>query len=129
MPELTGDFDQTEFERSSFNYLDMSSVFHLKDVNYTRQFAHIYAHRLVQMREILQVKIQQKWGMIIYVIIHVFIVIINSSISISGEKSPLTLDFNIIVPTLMTFKLGIIYLFFRMHCELDHRLMKLLNTT
>lgn len=62
MPEFVGNFDQTEFERSSFNYADMSSVFHLKDVNYTRQFAHIYAHRLVQMRDILQGKIQQKWG-------------------------------------------------------------------
>lgn len=62
MPELVGNYDQTEFERSSFSYADMSSVFHLKDVNYTRQFAHIYAHRLVQMRGILSMKVQQKWG-------------------------------------------------------------------
>ncbi|XP_060854060.1 DNA polymerase delta subunit 2 [Rhopalosiphum padi] len=65
MPELLefiGDYEETNFERPSFNYVDMSSVFHLKDVNYTRQFAHIYAHRLVQMRDILQAKIQQKWG-------------------------------------------------------------------
>jgi DNA polymerase delta subunit 2 len=69
MPELLefiGDYEETNFERPSFNYVDMSSVFHLKDVNYTRQFAHIYAHRLVQMRDILQAKIQQKWGIVIY---------------------------------------------------------------
>lgn len=62
MPELVGDYGQKEFERPSFNYADLSSVFRLKDVNYTRQFAHIYAHRLVQMRHILVEKTQQKWG-------------------------------------------------------------------
>lgn len=60
--EFVGNFEVTEFERPSFSYVDMSSIFHLKDVNYTRQFAHIYAHRLVQMRDILQSKIHQKWG-------------------------------------------------------------------
>lgn len=61
MSELVGDFSEP-FERPSFNYADLSSIFQLKDVNYTRQFAHIYAHRLVQMRQILVEKTQQKWG-------------------------------------------------------------------
>lgn len=67
MPELIGSYDQTEFKRSSYDYTDLSSVFHLKDVNYTRQFAHIYAHRLVQMRDVLFKKIQQKWGMLFFI--------------------------------------------------------------
>lgn len=66
MPDLVGDFDQTAFKRLQYTYKDLSSVFHLKDVNYTRQFAHIYAHRLVQMRDILLEKIQQKWGNTLY---------------------------------------------------------------
>lgn len=63
MPELVGNYDQTVFERLPYNYTDLSSAFQLKDVNYTRQFAHIYAHRLVQMRDVLLGKIKQKWGM------------------------------------------------------------------
>lgn len=61
MPELVGNYGQPEFERLPYNYKELS-VFHLKDVNYTRQFAHIYAYRLVQMRDILLNRIQQKWG-------------------------------------------------------------------
>jgi len=62
MPVLVGDYDETEFNRVPYNYIDLSSIFQLKDINYRRQFAHIYAHRLVQMRDILIEKVQQKWG-------------------------------------------------------------------
>jgi len=71
--EFVGNFEVTEFERPLFSYVDMSSVFHLKDVNYTRQFAHIYAHRLVQMRDVLQSKIHQKWGSYCNIIIYRFL--------------------------------------------------------
>lgn len=67
MPDLVGDFGQTAFKRLPYNYKDLSSVFHLKDVNYTKQFSHIYAHRLVQMRDILLEKILQKWGILFYI--------------------------------------------------------------
>ncbi|VVC35969.1 Hypothetical protein CINCED_3A012978 [Cinara cedri] len=62
MPELVGNYGQTEFERLPFNYMDLSSLFQMKDVNFTKQFAHIYAYRLDQMRNILIGKIQHKWG-------------------------------------------------------------------
>jgi len=62
MPELVGNYERTEFERLTFDYADLSSAYRLKDINYNRQFAHIYAHRLVQMRDVLLKKIQQKWG-------------------------------------------------------------------
>lgn len=62
MAELVGNYCQTEFERLSFNYTDLSSMFQMKDVNFTKQFAHIYAFRLNQMRDILNGKMQQKWG-------------------------------------------------------------------
>lgn len=72
MFQSVGSYQPIEFERPSFNYVDLSSAFHLKNVNYSRQFAHIYAHRLVQMREILLDKIQQKWGMTISYFISLF---------------------------------------------------------
>ncbi|XP_025405480.1 DNA polymerase delta subunit 2 [Sipha flava] len=62
MPQLIGDYEQSALERPTYNFRDLSSVYHLKDVNFTRQFAHIYAYRLVQMRNILLDKVQQKWG-------------------------------------------------------------------
>lgn len=62
MPDHVGNYDQTEFERLPFSYMDLSSVYQLKDINYRRQFAHIYAHRLLQMRDILLQKVTQKWG-------------------------------------------------------------------
>jgi len=62
MSELVGTYDDTVFERLPFDYADLSSAFRLKDVNYNRQFAHIYAHRLVQMRDVLLEKIRLKWG-------------------------------------------------------------------
>jgi len=68
MPVLVGDYDETEFNRVPYNYIDLSSIFQLKDINYRRQFAHIYAHRLVQMRDILIEKVQQKWGKYLYTI-------------------------------------------------------------
>jgi len=62
MPKFVGNYDQTEFERLSFNYADLSSLYRLKNINYNKQFAHIYAHRLMQMRDVLIEKVQQKWG-------------------------------------------------------------------
>ncbi|XP_050433902.1 DNA polymerase delta subunit 2 [Adelges cooleyi] len=59
---VVGDYDQAEFDRSPINYVDLSSAYHLTNINYRRQFAHIYAYRLVEMREILAEKVQQKWG-------------------------------------------------------------------
>ncbi|XP_050545286.1 DNA polymerase delta subunit 2 [Daktulosphaira vitifoliae] len=62
MLDLVGNYSQAEFDRLPFNYADLSSVYHLANINYKRQFAHIYAHRLTEVREILTEKVQQKWG-------------------------------------------------------------------
>lgn len=42
---------------------DDSSRFFMKNRNFCRQFAHVYAERLLSMRKQLQNAVQEKWGM------------------------------------------------------------------
>lgn len=54
-----------EFERlTTLKYVDSSDRFKLKETknDYSKQFAHIYARRLDQMRPLLTQKARKKWG-------------------------------------------------------------------
>lgn len=50
------------FEREELSYSGCSECFRLGERSFSRQYAHIYATRLMQMREILSERAQQKWG-------------------------------------------------------------------
>lgn len=51
------------FRRLDVKYKDTSEKFRLKsELDYSKQFAHIYSSRLREMRELLLVKAKQKWG-------------------------------------------------------------------
>ncbi|GAA6072311.1 DNA polymerase delta subunit 2, partial [Tachysurus ichikawai] len=55
--------DGTLFERQELlSYSSCSERFRLGERSFSRQYAHIYATRLMQMREILSERAQQKWG-------------------------------------------------------------------
>lgn len=43
-------------------YTDCSQPFLLGERSFSRQYAHIYAARLIQMRPILEERARQKWG-------------------------------------------------------------------
>ncbi|KAL3285977.1 hypothetical protein HHI36_000491 [Cryptolaemus montrouzieri] len=58
MPDVKGDF----IERSITNYENLSKKFINTSKNYTKQYCSIYLIRLEQMRNILSVKIKEKWG-------------------------------------------------------------------
>lgn len=50
-------------QRLAVEHTDTSDRFRFKGQNdYSKQFAHIYASRLAEMRELLTQKIQSKWG-------------------------------------------------------------------
>lgn len=52
-----------EYKRLVTPYCDTSDRFRFKGPNdYSKQFAHIYASRLAQMRKLLTVIVQEKWG-------------------------------------------------------------------
>ncbi|KAI5624051.1 DNA polymerase delta subunit 2 [Silurus asotus] len=51
------------FEREEASYSSCSECFHLGERSFSRQYAHIYATRLMQMRQILNDRAQQKWGL------------------------------------------------------------------
>lgn len=52
-----------EYKRLVAPYVDTSDRFRFKGQNdYSKQFAHIYASRLSQMRRLLTEKVQEKWG-------------------------------------------------------------------
>lgn len=55
-----------DFQRlSSVKFRDSSERFKLYEIqtDYTKQYAHIYARRLDQMRPLLEAKSIEKWGM------------------------------------------------------------------
>lgn len=54
----------SEFRRlTTMKYIDTSKRFQLKNKrDYSKQFAHIYARRLEQMRPLLMKKAHEKWG-------------------------------------------------------------------
>ncbi|XP_034721780.1 DNA polymerase delta subunit 2, partial [Etheostoma cragini] len=53
------------FERVSPAYSACSERFLVGERSFSRQYAHIYATRLMQMRPLLSERAQQKWGKII----------------------------------------------------------------
>lgn len=53
-----------DFKRLSVNYEDLSKRFHFQAKNdYSKQYAHIYAARLSEMRALLTQRAKAKWGM------------------------------------------------------------------
>ncbi|XP_059192803.1 DNA polymerase delta subunit 2 [Centropristis striata] len=50
------------FERTSLAYSPCSDRYTVGDRSFNRQYAHIYAARLMQMRPLLSERAQQKWG-------------------------------------------------------------------
>lgn len=64
--EATTKQSGNDFERlSTAKFSDSSKRFKLLEIqtDYTKQFAHIYARRLDQMRPLLEAKSIEKWGM------------------------------------------------------------------
>ncbi|XP_062855588.1 DNA polymerase delta subunit 2 [Trichomycterus rosablanca] len=53
------------FEREELSYTGCSECFRLGERSFSRQYAHIYATRLMQMREILNERARQKWGTVV----------------------------------------------------------------
>lgn len=52
-----------EYKRLTISYENTSNRFELGGkTNYSKQFAHIYASRLNETRELLKQKVKQKWG-------------------------------------------------------------------
>lgn len=59
--------NENEFKRLAVKYVDTSERFNLQsELDYSKQFAHIYASRLREMRELLSEKAKQKWGLFEY---------------------------------------------------------------
>lgn len=54
--------DPLEFKRQITQYEDLSSCFTLDSVDFSKQFCHIYAIRLAELREILIPRVTAKWG-------------------------------------------------------------------
>ena len=50
------------FERMSLAYSPCSERYRVGERSFSRQYAHIYAARLMQMRPLLSERAQQKWG-------------------------------------------------------------------
>lgn len=50
------------FERMSLSYSLCSDQYRVGERSFSRQYAHIYAARLMQMRPLLSERAQQKWG-------------------------------------------------------------------
>lgn len=52
-----------DFKRLSVKYEDLSKRFQFQTIkDYSKQFAHIYAARLNEMRELLTQRAREKWG-------------------------------------------------------------------
>lgn len=51
-----------QFERTSLAYSPCSERYKVGERSFSRQYAHIYAARLMQMRPLLSERAQQKWG-------------------------------------------------------------------
>lgn len=50
------------FERLSLSYSHCSERYRVGERSFSRQYAHIYAARLLQMRPLLAQRARQKWG-------------------------------------------------------------------
>lgn len=50
------------FDRTSLAYSRCSDQYKVGERSFSRQYAHIYAARLMQMRPLLSERAQQKWG-------------------------------------------------------------------
>lgn len=50
------------FDRTSLAYSRSSDLYKVGERSFSRQYAHIYAARLMQMRPLLSERAQQKWG-------------------------------------------------------------------
>lgn len=50
------------FDRTSLAYSRCSDQYKVSERSFSRQYAHIYAARLMQMRPLLSERAQQKWG-------------------------------------------------------------------
>lgn len=50
------------FERTSSRYCPRSERYSVGERSFSRQYAHIYAARLMQMKPLLSEAAQQKWG-------------------------------------------------------------------
>uniref|UniRef100_A0A8C2HCM8 Uncharacterized protein n=1 Tax=Cyprinus carpio TaxID=7962 RepID=A0A8C2HCM8_CYPCA len=50
------------FDRQQLSYSGCSERFRLGERSFSRQYAHIYATRLMQMRDILNDRAAHKWG-------------------------------------------------------------------
>lgn len=50
------------FERTPLAYSPCSERYKVGERSFSRQYAHIYAARLMQMRPLLSQRAQQKWG-------------------------------------------------------------------
>lgn len=57
-----GGHGNVNLERTTCSYKNHSERFLLKEKNYTRQYAHIYAVRLMEMRKRAAVAARRKWG-------------------------------------------------------------------
>lgn len=56
--------NENEFKRLTVNFVDSSDRFQLKSqTDYSKQFCHIYASRLREMRQLLAEKAEKKWGL------------------------------------------------------------------
>ncbi|XP_077980348.1 DNA polymerase delta subunit 2-like [Glandiceps talaboti] len=54
--------EQVEFQRPSCSYENLSDRFRLRDSSFSRQYAHVYAERLLSMRPMLTKAAKNKWG-------------------------------------------------------------------
>jgi len=54
--------EELVFDRHQPSYNGCSERFRLGERSFSRQYAHIYATRLMQMRNILRDRATQKWG-------------------------------------------------------------------
>uniref|UniRef100_A0A0B6ZQD3 DNA polymerase delta subunit 2 n=1 Tax=Arion vulgaris TaxID=1028688 RepID=A0A0B6ZQD3_9EUPU len=68
-PEHTGSFmkeshkqEDTEFERAKCEYVNKNNRFVVNNRNFNRQYAHLYAERLLAMRKRLSDAASKKWG-------------------------------------------------------------------
>ena len=51
------------YERKELSYEDLSGKFKLNNRDFNRQYAHIYAVRLMKFEPLLRYRVLKKWGM------------------------------------------------------------------
>ncbi|XP_068083676.1 DNA polymerase delta subunit 2 isoform X2 [Anabrus simplex] len=62
LASLRSGVSENVHQRAECDYKDLSKKFALQTKDYTKQFAHIYAIRLVRMREMITKRVRRKWG-------------------------------------------------------------------